>query len=288
MCNKPLRLWEFLQESQEFLEIHGMTNTNIRYYWLMAFDWDLTQLVTHLNQEVSAENIDYFQKVLERLIHHEPIQYIVGYADFHGERFKVTPDTLIPREETTGLIDIADNWLKERPNDRVLDIGTGTGILPIILKKKHPHVQVTACDLSSTALQIARENADSHHVDITWLESDLTAEVPGTFDLVISNPPYIAEEELEEMDESVKRYEPALALFADNQGLEIYERLACELPNLLAKDGRIALEIGYRQGRAVTKIFEEAFPTASIHVHPDFNGLDRFVTVNLAKEDGNA
>ena len=155
--------------------------------------------------------------------------------------FKVTRDTLIPREDSSGLVDLALVALKESHSKRLLDIGTGTGILAISIKKECPEANVSAVDISKAALEVAQENAAQHDVDILFYLGDSIAPLPkgAKFEVIVSNPPYIGRHELEEMDESVKKYEPELALFAENDGLAFYEKLAKELPEWLMPNGTI-------------------------------------------------
>lgn len=266
-----------------FLDENGLDGTLARQYWLMLFDWTLTEYVQQLQKPVERGLLEQYEAALKRLVEHEPIQYIVGYADFMDERFKVTPDTLIPREDTAGLIELATNFLQNNPTTRVLDIGTGTGIIPIKLAKTFPKADISACDLSEDALKVAIENAESHAVDIYFVQSDLFNQLDShnPFDVIISNPPYISENELSLMDESVKKFEPTLALFAEDNGLAIYQRIALEAHNYLKPNGLILLEIGFQQGEAVKAIFQSAFPDAQILIEKDLNSLDRYVKIQL-------
>ncbi|UUX33979.1 peptide chain release factor N(5)-glutamine methyltransferase [Fundicoccus culcitae] len=276
-------LHEALRRASIFLEKNQMDPELAKTYWLMAFDWNLTQLVQALHQPVPPADIQYFESILKRLANAEPIQYILGYADFMGERFKVTPDTLIPREETAGIIELVRAFLEEKPTAQVLDIGTGTGILAIMLKKLFPRTQLTAVDISQTALAIAKENAQQIDVEVNFIQSDLlkAIDLEQKFDLVVSNPPYISVHESDLMDESVKKFEPPLALFAENNGLAIYQQLAQTLPAFMNQQGRIIFEIGYRQGNLVKKLFEAAFPQARVDVFQDYNQLERYVVIQL-------
>lgn len=283
-ANQPsLTLNEALTRASIFLEQNGHDGTLARYYWMMVFDSDLTQVVRQLQLPLKEGDWLIFQSALARIIQDEPIQYINGYADFMGQRFKVTSDTLIPREDTAGLVELALDYLKEHPQARVLDIGTGTGIIPIMLAKQFTAAEITACDISPAALEVARENAKVHEVAVNFVASDLFAAFSNqhSFDLIVSNPPYIGEAELAVMDESVMKYEPQQALFAKEAGLAIYQRLAAEVEPFIQPNGLILLEIGYRQGAAVTAIFRKYFAEAKITVEQDLNGLDRYVIVAL-------
>ena len=279
-------LTEVLQSASVFLEQAGMDGNLARTYWLMTFDWTLTELVRQLRAEVLPDQLARYQTVLQRIIAHEPIQYILGYADFMGERFKVTPDTLIPREDSAGLVVMANDYLAKNPTARVLDIGTGTGILAISIAKNNASAQVSAVDLSAAALTVAKENAQLHGTELAFYQGDGCAPLPvgQRYEVIVSNPPYISRAERELMDESVKRYEPELALFAEQDGLAFYQQLAQELPERIQPQGMILLEIGFRQGQAVLALFQRAFPQAEITILPDLNAQDRYVKIQLGKE----
>lgn len=286
-----ITLAEALNRASVFLQEQGIKDVPIRDYWSRVFDQSFTEIVLTMKENVSNEQIDRFNEVLERLVLHEPIQYILGYTDFVGERYKVTVDTLIPREDTYGLITMAHSYLNLYPCSNVIDIGTGTGVIAIEVAKKAPQSQIRAVDLSNEALNVAKENALAHQVAIEFFHSDLMSAFPplNQFDLIISNPPYISENELDLMDESVKRFEPKMALFAKENGLAIYKRLARELPAYLSNRGQILLEIGFQQANAVKALFEEAFPDSIVTVHQDLNQRNRYIKVikKEAKNNGN-
>lgn len=276
-------LAEALQRASVFLEKRGYNGELARQYWLMAFDWTLTDLVSSLREVPSIEQLEQFESILERIVQDEPIQYILGYADFMGERFIVTEDTLIPREDTAGLVELALEYLKDNPTARVLDIGTGTGIIAISLAKRCPTSQIVGSDISYRALNVARHNQAKHQTHIIWCESDVFSNIDASepFDVIISNPPYISESEIDVMDRSVLKYEPHSALFATEAGLAIYRTIAEQARAFLQVKGVILLEIGYKQGRAVRELFQEAFPEAIVQVKQDLNGLERYVVVDL-------
>lgn len=266
---------------------HDWDGDLARNYWMYLFDWDLTQVVSQLHQIQDEERIQKYNDALVRLINHEPIQYISGYAYFMGDRYQVTPATLIPREETQGLVERALKILKEGDSPlSVLDIGTGTGIIAIELKKALPETEIWASDLSAEALQVAKENAKDRHLEIHFIQSDLFQALNPTkrFDLIVSNPPYIGKEELDVMDRSVKKYEPSMALFAEQGGLAIYQGIAQSLPQYLTEEGQALFEIGYRQGSALIDLFQTALPQAKIWVEQDYLGKDRYLCVDRRKE----
>lgn len=285
VLNYKMTLAEALQRASVFLQEHNVDASATRDYWAQVFDLSFTEVVLNMHNQITEEQAERFNEVLNRLAQHEPIQYIIGKADFVGETYFVTPATLIPREDTYGLIEMGREFLKDKPSAAILDIGTGSGILAIELAKISSQLDVIAVDISSEAIEVARRNAEYHQVNVQFVLSDLLTEIPKEtkFDLIVSNPPYIAEDELDLMDESVKRFEPSQALFAENNGLAIYQQLAKQLPQYIKTNGQILLEIGFRQGQAVQQLFQEAFPNAIVSIHQDLNQNDRYIKVQLEK-----
>lgn len=208
----------------------------------------------------------------------EPLQYIIGNVNFCGNTIKVNSHVLIPRFETELLVDKTVNYIKTYFNMpvKIIDLGTGSGAIAITLKKKLEST-VEAIDISGEALKVARENALLNNVSINFYESDMLDNVTGKYDVIISNPPYVAYDE--EIDDVVRNNEPAIALFAENNGLEFYEKILSKAKNNINAKALIALEIGRSQGKAVEQIARNYFPNAEIRVEKDFPGEDRFVFV---------
>lgn len=279
--NSNSTLVEALNRASLFLQSHDLPACDAQMYYMFYKDWSLTDLVNQLHQPILKSDEEAFQAILNRIVKDEPIQYILGYADFKGRRFKVTPDTLIPREETEGLIDIAVDYFKKHSPLRILDIGTGTGVLAITLQLLYPQSQVYGVDISKQALAVANENKAQLNADVNFIQGDLTENLPENivFDLIVSNPPYIGEEELAIMDESVKKYEPKLALFADNDGFAFYQRIADQIKPFMADPCLMIFEIGWQQGKKVIQIFKTQMPDATIRLAQDFNGRDRYLII---------
>lgn len=270
---------EVLKWASSFLETADQEAIAAEFLLRGRLNWSKTDFILRLEDLVPVEIKQQFIEDVKQHSKGIPIQHILGYEWFYDYRFKVTKDTLIPRPETE---EIVDKFLKYAPSRSltVLDIGTGTGAIAIAIKKERPQDEVTGIDLSNAALTVAKENAAYLQADVRFLAGDLTAPVKAEqFDVVISNPPYIGENEKIDMDESVLKYEPQMALFAENNGLAIYQRLAEEIPAILKPDGQIFLEIGFRQGEAVKAIFQAAFPNAKVEVEKDMSGHDRLITV---------
>lgn len=244
--------------------------------------WDLTQFVLHLRQEVSEEDKKLLYSIFNQLKAHKPAQYILGFEDFHGLRFQVDERVLIPRPETEELVELI---LAENPKTelKVLDIGTGSGAIAVSLKESCPLWQVTASDLSVDALELARENAKHNQVDISFIQSDVFEVISDSFDIIVSNPPYISENDKDEVDLNVLASEPKMALFADEDGLAIYRQIIERAAKHLSPQGKLYFEIGYKQGSDLKKLLSLHFPDKCVRVLKDQFGQDRMVVM----DDGN-
>ena len=244
--------------------------------------WDLTQFVLHLRQEVSEEDEKLLSNIFHQLKVHKPAQYILGFEDFHGLRFQVDERVLIPRPETEELVELI---LAENPKTelKVLDIGTGSGAIAVSLKESCPLWQLTASDLSVDALELARENAKLNRVDISFIQSDVFENISGSFDIIVSNPPYISENDKNEVGLNVLASEPKMALFADEDGLAIYRQIIEGAAKHLSPQGKLYFEIGYKQGSDLKKLLSLHFPDKCVRVLKDQFGQDRMVVM----DDGN-
>ncbi len=207
----------------------------------------------------------------------EPIQYITGEAEFYGLPFRVTPEVLIPRPETEHLVEKVIELAANYPEPRIVDIGTGSGIIAVTVAHHLPHALIAATDLSSSALAIARENAKRNGVAgrIRFLEGDLLAPVSeGQFEIVVSNPPYVPEADRGSLAVEVRDYEPALALFAGEDGLEVFRRLIPAAFAALTPGGFLVLEIGYGQEAAIRALLVDA-GFEGIEFYSDLQGIAR-------------
>lgn len=272
---------EVLARASSFLEQNQLEGHMIEYVFLQRKHWNKTDYLLHMHEPITAEDQKQIDEDMAKLLAHYPPQYLIGSEVFLDYRFKVTPDTLIPRPETEELVEKCLKLTQKQANQalKVVDVGTGTGAIAISLKDKRPTWQVSAVDLSSAALEVAQENAQQIGVALEFILSDCLDEVVGPIDVLISNPPYISKDEYELMDVSVREFEPKMALFAENNGLAIYEKLAKQAQSKLAKDGKIFLEIGFMQGPAVKELFQAAFPKKQVSIHQDLFGNDRMIVV---------
>ena len=239
-----------------------------------AIDYYLGKDITlSVNEQCDLESI------VERLKKNEPIQYIQGETCFYGSMFRVAPGVLIPRPETEELVDLV---LKEksRADLRVLDIGTGSGAIAISLKAARPNWQVTASDISADALQLAKENALKNQVELTLIQSDVFSQITERFDMIISNPPYIAYDDEDEVGINVLASEPHLALFADENGFAIYRQIIENASEHLTENGKLYFEIGYKQGEGLRALLSKHFPAKRVRVIKDMFGKDRMVVMD--------
>lgn len=223
---------------------------------------------------------DNLEEAIERLKKGEPVQYIVGDVDFYGNIIKVNKNVLIPRRETEELVEKTLERIKKLfPNQpiNILDIGTGSGCIPITMKKFLPTSNISAIDISQDALKVAVDNSKLNNTQINFIHSNLFENVSGKYHCIISNPPYIKENE--EIMDIVKNNEPHLALYAPNNGLYFYEEILKQASNYLEDKFIIAFEIGETQGWEIIKIAKKYFPNANIILEKDLQHLDRFIFV---------
>ncbi len=235
--------------------------------------WDQAALLTYPERPLSPAEADHFESLLKRRLASEPVQYITGVQEFFGLPFEVSPDVLIPRPETEHLVEAVLERFDREANLRIIDVGTGSGAIAVALARALPRSRVTALDLSSAALEVARRNAQRHGVmeRVTLLQSDLLAAVDGSdFDAVVSNPPYIAEGEV--LEPQVFQYEPRSALYAGPTGLEVYEHLIPQARRVLKPQGWLMLEIGYGQSTALLKLLSD---WTAVSFVDDLQGIPR-------------
>jgi len=215
---------------------------------------DRASLIAHPERAIDRDQQSAYQRLLERRLRFEPIQYILGRAEFFGLTLRVTPAVLIPRPETELLVEAV--LTRVRATARILDIGTGSGAIALALAHSLPRASITAVDLSLEALTIARENAETLGLKVSFLASDLLASLAAEpkYDLIVSNPPYVPDSDAPTLHPQVRDHEPAQALFAGPDGLEIYRRLIPQAHAHLKPDGLLALEIGHGQRDAIADL----------------------------------
>jgi len=270
---------EVLLWASSFLEKMDKEVSAANWIFKERFGLTHTDLVLNYKKSVSIKDKIQFKEDIEKFAQDYPAQYIVGHEWFYDRKFRVTESTLIPRPETEEWF---DRYITNLPSRSLVtaDIGTGSGVLAVSHKLERPGDTVYGTDISFGALEQAQTNAENLGAEVSFLQGDLLEPLKDlTFDLIVSNPPYISQNEWNEMDESVRQNEPKQALFAEDNGLEVYKHLAAELPAFLNEKGQAYIEIGYRQGKAVEEIFQQAFPKSEVKIWQDLSGLDRVIYI---------
>lgn len=236
---------------------------------------------------IASQQIENFseEKILpfiDRINQHEPIQYIIGTQEFYGRLFLVSPSVLIPRPETEQLISVTLEWIKNynKTHINILDIGTGSGCIPITLQLENKNINATGIDISESAIETARQNNDKHDTNVLFrvadiLKDDLKA---SDYDIIVSNPPYITHHEREQMNPNVLNYEPHNALFVpDDDPFKFYKAILAKSKSVLKSDGTVIFEINERFGTEMKNLLQD-HGFRSIQIHKDINNKDRIVS----------
>jgi release factor glutamine methyltransferase len=281
------KVFEALAWASSFLKEHGRDENAgellLRHYMNMS----RSSLLASLHDEVEGELWESFVESVKKHGEGLPVQYMMGYEEFYGRRFIVNQEVLIPRPETEELVYGALERIKrlfyEEPV-QLVDIGTGSGAIAITMKLERPLLQVTATDIAEESLKVARKNAEELGAEVTFLQGDLLLpfiESGKKFDVILSNPPYIPVADEKEMSVVVTEHEPHRALFAGEDGLDLYRRFMNELPRVVKNKALVGFEIGAGQSEAVSGMLKATFPSASVEVVYDINGKDRMVFAEI-------
>ena len=274
-----MKLAQIFKVFEEKLIAKGEEAESLSFVYRSLKNLSFTDFVFAIQQEVTEEEKEFVEEIYKKLVAHIPAQYIIGHTDFFGMQLKVDERVLIPRPETEELVELI---LTENPekNLKVLDIGTGSGAIALALTKNRPDWLVTAADISQDALDIAEENAKLNSADLIFIKSDCFSEISSKYDIIVSNPPYISRCDESEVGLNVLHSEPHLALFADEDGLAIYRKIAEGAKDYLTDGGKIYLEIGYKQGFSVPTLFKENLPDKRVRTLKDQFGQDRMVVID--------
>ena len=244
-------------------------------------------ITLNLNELISGENYNEFQSAIERLKNYEPIQYILGETEFFGLKFKVDKSVLIPRPETEELVSLVIDTVSSSSVDkslRILDIGTGSGCIAISLAKNLPNAKVSALDVSQEALEVAQENAKLNEVEVEFIESNILSichaeldSVSQKWDIIVSNPPYVRQQEKSEIKKNVLDNEPHLALFVeDNDALQFYKAICGFAVDNLSENGLLFFEINEYLGKEMIELLEK-YNFKNIELKQDIFGKDRMI-----------
>jgi len=281
-------VYEALTRASSFLSAHGREEVVARMLLQHVLNKTRVELMIDMREEISVQQFDRYWSLIEEHRAGKPVQYIMGTEEFYGRTFQVNKDVLIPRPETEELIVETISRIQRiftnQSKLKLADIGTGSGAIAVTMKLESPTLEVTATDLSLEALDVAKLNATELGAKISFKQGDLTRPISDEkWDIVLSNPPYISHDEAPTLSDSVLNYEPHCALFADEEGLYLYKRLAQELPAIMKRPALIGLEIGYKQGHDVQSIFQKSFPTAHVDIVKDINGKERMIFCEIVE-----
>lgn len=246
------------------------------------------ELYARFDQEPAESQRAAFREMVKAAAAHQPIAYLIGEKEFYSLAFKVTPDVLIPRPETELLVELSLVWCKEHPQERIdlWDIGTGSGCIAVTICKRCPAVHAIASDTSEAALRVAEENARRHGIErIRFAPADLLdlpADASERFDIIVSNPPYVADSQRDSLPANVRDHEPAAALFAGPDGLSIYRRMAAGVHQRLKPGGLLALEVGQGQASEVETVMARSGSLTPAGRFKDLARIERVVTFTTA------
>lgn len=241
--------------------------------------YDTLELLNHLDEKVEDEKIKKYKDAIEKVIKKEPIQYVIGNVNFFGNEFDVNENVLIPRFETEELVDRVINFIEKNFYDarNLIDLGCGSGVIGITIAKKFPYLEVTCLDISDKALETTKKNAVKLNVNINVIKGDMLDNVDSKFDIIVSNPPYIKENE--EIEDIVKNNEPHLALYGGVDGLFYYKKILKRAKEVVNDKFLIAFEIGYTQRDDIILIAREYFKYETIETFKDMSGKDRIIFI---------
>ena len=278
-----MSLENVLNEALNLAKFKNKEPEAIKFLLMELSGYSGSEFYMSLKKPIDPKLKERFFKAVEIYLEKDiPVQHILGYSYFYGYQFEVNNDVLIPRRETEELVEYiliyADKYLTEKETLKVLDLGSGSGCIAISLSLENQKMQVLATDISEKALNTAKRNNEKLNAHVSFRQSDLFSEINETFDIIVSNPPYIPDEEI--LEEIVKK-EPHLALFGGKKGLDFYERILKEASEYLHEDGLIAFEHGYQQKEDIKALAETYFKKATIVQKQDMQGKDRFTFVCL-------
>lgn len=270
---------ELLNCGRLILKEGKVADANVDAWYLLAhvFGINRTDFLLHGEEEAPLPLCRTYLELVKKRSEHIPLQHLTGVQDFMGLEFEVNEHVLIPRQDTECLV---EEVLKVCEGKSVLDMCSGSGCIIISLAKLGKLKAATAVDLSEEALRVAVKNADRHRVVVEWIQSDLFDNVKETYDIIVSNPPYIPTEDIRELMPEVREHEPYMALDGAEDGLKFYRRISASLKDYLNPGGYVFYEIGYNQGNAVRNILLAA-GMSNITIKKDLRGHDRVVSARF-------
>ena len=270
---------EVLEEASKYLIDNDIDEAKIDAWYLFnhVFNVDRAEYFLNINRTISLEQYKDYMDLIKKRAAHIPLQYIIGYTEFMGLKIKVNKNILIPRHDTEVLV---EEVLKVCDNKDVLDMCTGSGCIIISLKKLGKISKAIGVDISKEALLLAKENASINDVDVEFVESDLFDRIEGKYDIIVSNPPYIPEGDINDLSIEVRDHEPLLALDGKEDGLFFYRKIIKEAKKYLNPGGYVFFEIGYNQADDLLVLFK-AEGIEDVEIIQDLAGLDRVVKARI-------
>lgn len=275
---------KFIKTYTEKCNEKNLEQEAIKLLVLELSNYSGADFLMHIDDEIENELLTILEDAVDRYLNNfEPVQHILGYSYFYGYKFKVSKDVLIPRPETEELVGYVLEYYDEIFNNKkvnVCDIGTGSGCIAVSLAKEEPNMNVVATDISKAALDIAKSNALSNDVNVTFFEGNMLEPLIDRklkFDILVSNPPYIDKSEI--IDPLVEQNEPHLALYAPNNGMKFYEDILSNAKHILNVPNIILFEHGYKQKELMIKLIDKYYPNSECEIIKDLSGNDRFTII---------
>lgn len=274
-----MKLIDYIKEKEDIALSKGLEAEAIKKLLIEGVYHSYTNLIMDYNNEINSHYFNIMEDLISKYINDGlPIQYILGYTNFYGLKLKVNKDVLIPRPETELLVEKAVEEIKTNCYKNAIDLGTGSGAIAIAVKKE-TGVVMTAVDISTSAIDVAKENSRTYGLDIEFIKSDMFSSVSGTYDVILSNPPYIACDDINNVSKIVYANEPHLALFSDDNGLYYYKKIIDNLDMYLSDGGVAIMEIGYNQASDINTYLESHANNYQMQVYKDYNNHDRVIVI---------
>ena len=248
------------------------------------FNFDEKELILNSDLILSESKISKVQKIITRRLSYEPVSKIFGKRDFYNSTFSISNDVLDPRPETENIVEIANNFILEKGYESFIDLGTGSGCIILSILKENKNLTAVGVDISIDAINIAKKNSKDMNLEkrSSFLVSNWLSSIYNSYDLIISNPPYIPSDEIITLSKTVKNFDPLISLDGGQDGLKCYKEIAEDINRVINKNGRVILEIGYNQAHDVIKIFESK-EFKLLKIYNDINGLNRILTFESKK-----
>ena len=279
------RIIDIIKWGEDYFKTKGFESPKQEIEWLLCDLLELKRIDLYLKFEdkINNSNLNKLKSWIKRRVNKEPLQYITGTTEFYGLKFKTTPQALIPRPETERLVDTTLHSIGEILEPKILEIGTGSGCICIAISNEKPMANIVSLDISKDALELAEINAELNNCkNINFLEMNFLNDIPDErFDILISNPPYIPQKEIEDIMPEVKNYEPRIALTDYGDGLNFYHRIAEVARRLIKPNGLIILEVGLgKHPQKVFSLFKES-GFDQLELIQDFNSNERILKIYI-------